>query len=179
MELHVGDKVAYPNQGVCLVEEKKSCQLGGGKIDGYSLRVLGDNSTIFVPAANADAIGLRPLISSRQCKVLIDNLAEDFELINSDWKTRSKEFIDKLRSGDIFEAADVLKKLTFLSHEKRLSFREQTLLEKARFLIVSEISNARRSPGKNIDSEIASRLEQACSKHQLIQPTLAVAASGR
>ena len=178
MELNIGDKVAYPNQGVCLVEEKKRCESNGTTIDGFSLRILGDNSTIFVPSANADSIGLRPLISSKQCKALIDQLEEDFELINVDWKTRSKEFIDKLRSGDIFQAADVLKKLTFLSHGKRLSFREQTLLEKARFLIVSEITNAQRTQGKNnIDSEVASRVATACTKHSIVEQDCAAAAA--
>jgi CarD family transcriptional regulator len=179
MQLSVGEKVTYPNQGVCLVEEKKTYQAGGVQITGYSLRVLGDNSTIFVPASNVDSLGLRPVISSKQCKALFDQLAEDFDSINLDWKTRSKEFIDKLRSGDVFEAADVLKKLTFLSRAKRLSFREQTLLEKARFLIVSEVSNSEKRAVKNIESEITSRVNQACSKHSVIHPDWAAVAAGR
>jgi len=128
MQLTIGQKVAYPNQGVCLVEEIKQRTVGTNSMSGYSLRVLGDNSTIFVPAENTDSVGLRPLITSRQCRKLIDKLSEDFEPISGDWKTRSREFTEKLRSGDIFQAADVLKMLTFLSHEKKLSFREQTLL---------------------------------------------------
>ncbi len=55
MELSVGQKIAYPNQGVCLVEEFKTYKVAGGTMSGYSLRVLNDNSTIFVPEASADA----------------------------------------------------------------------------------------------------------------------------
>ena len=177
MKLNVGEKVAYPNQGVCLVEEFKSYVVAGNTMSGYSLRVLNDNSTIFVPEANANCIGIRPLMSAKECKRLIGALGEDFELVSLDWKTRSKEFIEKLRSGDLFEVADVLKKLTFLSHEKKLSFREQTLMEKARFLIVSEITNADRSKEKHVDSEVARLVGVACTKHQITQPQMMAAAA--
>ena len=154
MHLSVGQKVAYPNQGVCVVEEIEERVVAERQINGYHLRVLGDNSTIFVPADNASSVGIRPLISLAQCRKLIDWLSEDFEPVSADWKTRSREFMIKLQSGDVFEAADVLKKLTFLSHEKKLSFREQTLLEKARFLIFSEIENAYPSARRPRKSEI-------------------------
>ena len=126
MRLNIGQKVAYPSQGVCLVEAMKCCTVGERSISGYSLRVLNDNSTIFIPAENAGSVGIRPVISSKQCKCLIEKLSEDFDYVSCDWKTRSKEYTEKLQSGDVFQVADVLKKLTFLSHEKKLSFREQT-----------------------------------------------------
>lgn len=176
MQLNIGQKVAYPSQGVCLVEEIKSCTFGDRSMSGYSLRVLNDNSTIFVPTENAESVGIRPVISSKQCKCLIDKLAEDFESVSCDWKTRSKEYTEKLQSGDVFEAADVLKKLTFLSHEKKLSFREQTLLEKARFLIVSEITNSDASEDPAMESEIFALVERACTKHLNTQPKVMTAA---
>ncbi len=151
-------------------------KVAGGTMSGFSLRVLNDNSTIFVPEASADCIGLRPLISTKQCKCLIELLGEDFDDVSLDWKTRSKEFIEKLRSGDLFEVADVLKKLTYLSHEKKLSFREQTLMEKARFLIVSELSNADSKHKNHIDSEVARLVAAACAKHQETHPDALAAA---
>lgn len=176
MQLTIGQKVAYPNQGVCLVEELKQRTVGSNSMSGYSLRVLGDNSTIFVPTENTDSVGLRPLISSRQCRKLIEKLSDDFEPISGDWKTRSREFTEKLRSGDIFQAADVLKMLTFLSHEKKLSFREQTLLEKAKFLIVSEIANTCPKSVIPLESEIVALVEAACVKHTFTQPSVMSAA---
>ena len=170
MQLIIGQKVAYPNQGVCLVEEFKQHTVGERSMSGYSLRVLSDNSTIFVPTENADSVGLRPLISSSQCRKLIDKLSEDFEPVSGDWKTRSREFTEKLRSGDVFQAADVLKMLMFLSHEKKLSFREQTLLEKAKFLIISEISNTCPKNVTPLESEIVALVEAACFKHTFTQP---------
>jgi CarD family transcriptional regulator len=170
MQLSIGQKVAYPSQGVCLVEEMKCRTVGERSINGYSLRVLNDNSTIFIPADKAGNVGIRPVISTQQCKCLIDKLSEDFDSVSCDWKSRSKEYTEKLQSGDVFAAADVLKKLTFLSHEKKLSFREQTLLEKARFLIISEITNADAGMEPAFESEILALVERACLKHLGTQP---------
>ena len=175
MQLTIGQKVAYPNQGVCLVEDFKQHTFGARSMSGYTLRVLNDNSTIFVPEENAGSIGIRPLISSAQCRKLIDTLSEDFDPVSCDWKTRSREFTEKLRTGDIFQAAEVLKMLTFLSHEKKLSFREQTLLEKSKFLILSEITNADPKTQTPCESEIISLVESACSKHIFTQPTVMAA----
>ena len=74
--------------------------------------------------------------------------------------------MDKLQSGDIFATADVLKQLTYLSYEKRLSFREQTLLEKAKFLIVSEITNAdHKDDEEKVMTDVVALVESACAKH--------------
>lgn len=165
MQLTIGQKVAYPNQGVCLVEGIKKRDFGDEPMRFYSLRVLSDNSTIFVPKDNAESVGIRPIINSQQCKKLIGQLADDFEHVSGDWKSRAREFTEKLHSSDIFEVADVFKKLMYLSQEKKLSFREQTLLEKAKFLIVSEIAYAdsqRKTPG---ESEIMAMVENACMNH--------------
>lgn len=176
MELIIGQKVAYPSQGVCMVEEIESRVIGSSSMQFYSLRVLSDNSIIFVPMANAESVGIRPIISSIQCKALIDRLSKDFEAVSADWKTRSRQFTEKLQSGDVFEAADVLKKLTFLSHEKKLSFREQTLLEKSKFLIISEISNADVADEELLRAEIERLVETACKKHVSTQPRVMSAA---
>lgn len=167
MELNVGQKVAYPNQGVCLVEHIEKKEIGGNEMRFYSLRVLSDNSTIFVPMANAEAVGIRPIIGTKQYKNLLQELGEDFEHVSNDWKVRSREFNEKLQSGDIFEAADVLKKLTFLSGEKKLSFREQSLLEKAKFLIVSELRNAELGSERKIEKKIDDLVECACNNHHV------------
>ena len=78
--------------------------------------------------------------------------------------------MEQLRSGDVFQAADVLKKLTFLSHEKKLSFREQNLLEKSKFLIISEITNANAADEEALREEIERLVESACRKHIRTQP---------
>ena len=175
MELIIGQKVAYPNQGVCTVEGVLKRTIGDRAMKFYSLRLQNDSSLIFVPMENAESVGIRPVISSLQCKKLINRLSADFEQISCDWKTRSKEFMQELQSGDVFKAADVLKKLTFLSHEKKLSFREQNLLEKSKFLIISEISNANAADEEALRDEIERLVESACRKHVRSQPKVMTA----
>lgn len=176
MELCVGQKVAYPSQGVCLIEDIDQKEVGGDSISFYLLRVLSDNSTILVPTCNAESVGIRPIISSIQCRKLIRMLSADFDPVSSDWKTRSREFGEQVRSGDVFQAADVLKKLTFLSYEKKLSFREQTLLDKAKFLIISEITNADAADEEKLSDEIDQFVAAACQKHTETQPRVMSAA---
>ena len=175
MELSIGQKVAYPNQGVCTVEGVLKRTIGDTAMQFYSLRLQNDNSLIFVPMENAESVGIRPVISSLQCKKLITRLSADFEPVSCDWKTRSKGFMQQLQTGDVFQAADVLKKLTFLSHEKKLSFREQNLLEKAKFLIISEIANANAADEEALSEEIERLVESACRKHIRTQPKVLAA----
>lgn len=153
-----------------MVEDIESKQIGEDSMSFYSLRVLSDNSIIFVPTENAETVGIRPIISSIQCRKLITRLSADFEAVSCDWKFRSKQFAEQLRSGDVFEAADVLKKLSFLSHEKKLSFREQTLLDKSKFLIISEITNANAADEEKLSEEIDRLVAVACKKHCVSQP---------
>lgn len=176
MELIIGQKVAYPSQGVCLVEDIRKQFIGNNLMRIYLLRVLYDNSTIFVPTENAENVGIRPIICQTQLKRLLSDLEKDFDEISADWKIRSREYGEKLQSGDVFAAADVLKKLTFLSREKKLSFREQNLLEKARFLIVSEIINANLEDEEEIEEKVNTLVHCACQKHQIKQPRVMSAA---
>lgn len=177
MQLIIGEKVSYPNQGVCRVESIEQKKIGDRLMSFYLLRILSDDSTIFVPVANADSVGIRPVINSKEYKSLINGLSEDFGEVSNDWKNRSREYSEKLQSGDVFKAADVLKKLTFLSHEKKLSFREQTLLEKARFLIVSEVTNAGLANENKIETKINQLVENACAKHQITQLSVMAASN--
>jgi CarD family transcriptional regulator len=175
MELSIGQKVAYPTQGVCVVENIKRRDGYNDSTNYYFLRVLSDNSIIFVPTENAETVGIRPVISQRQYRKLVEFLSSNFSEVSGDWKVRSREFALKLQSGDVFEAADVLKKLTFLSHEKKLSFREQSYLEKARFLIVSEAINAGFASEKTFESRLDELIEKACTKHLATQPQVLAA----
>lgn len=167
MELNIGQQVSYPSQGVCLIEEIKRKMIGQNAMDFYSLRVLNDNSTILVPTENAESVGIRPIISQAQAKKLLNSLALDFEGASPDWKIRSREYSEKLQSGDVFASADVLKKLSFLSREKKLSFREQNLLEKAKFLLVSELSTVISKDEITIEAKIVKQVETACDKHSV------------
>ena len=88
-----------------------------------------------------------------------------FSFLSNDWKDRFKDFSEKMRTGDIFEAAEVLKHLTYLSNLKPLSFREQRMLERARYLVISELAAVCRQPECNIEPRVEQALTRACVKH--------------
>jgi CarD family transcriptional regulator len=161
----VGQKVVYPNHGIGTIEQIEQKQIGANSLPFYTLRLAATNTLVLVPVANAEEVGLRPTISSGECELLLRHLADDFTSPAHDWKDRFKDFSEKMRTGDIFGVADVLKNLTFLSQLKPLSFREQRMLERARYLVVSELAAVCRQPECNIEPRVEQALARACSKH--------------
>lgn len=176
MEFRIGQKVSYPNHGVCKIENIGKREAAANATEFYSLRVLANNSEIYVPVCNAESVGIRPVISNIQSRGLMEFLANDFDEPESDWKIRTREFGEKLQTGDAFETAEVLKKLVFLAHFKKLSFREQKMFEKAKFLIVSELATACSKKDCKIEKQVDELLEAACRKHDLEKVELVSAA---
>ncbi len=163
----VGQKVIYPNHGIGTIEQIEQKAIGAGQsLDCYTLRLASTNSVVLVPIANAVEVGLRVPITSAECEMLLKSLADDFITAPTDWKDRFKDFSEKMRTGDIFEVANVLKNLTFLSLQKSLSFREQRMLERARYLVLSELSAVCRQPECKVAPRIEQALANACTKHQ-------------
>ncbi len=166
MSFKVGQKVVYPNHGVGVIETIEQKQVGVDQLSFYALRLSFNNSLVLVPIENADEVGLRKPISLADCEQLFNHLSEDFSKIPCDWKIRFREFSEKVKSGEIFEVADVLKKLTYLSRLKPLSFREQRLFEKCHYLVVSELTAVCRKKECEIESRVEDALNTACLKHQ-------------
>ena len=162
----VGQKVVYPNHGIGTIEQIEQKQIGAASLPFYMLRLAANNSVVLVPVSNASEVGLRSPISSGECEMLLKALADDFSSPANDWKDRFKDFSEKMRTGDIFEVADVLKHLTYLSHLKPLSFREQRMLERARYLVVSELAAVCRQPECNVEPRVEQALARACNKHE-------------
>src|ERR687890_78159 len=161
----VGQKVVYPNHGIGTIEQIEQKQIGSTLLPFYSLRLAANNSLVLVPVSNASEVGLRAPISSGECEMLFKALADDFSSPANDWKDRFKDFSEKMRTGNIFEVAEVLKHLNYLSHSKPLSFREQRMLERAHYLVVSELAAVCRQPECNIEPRVNDALAQACSRH--------------
>ncbi|HKG47159.1 MAG TPA: CarD family transcriptional regulator [Pyrinomonadaceae bacterium] len=161
----VGQKVVYPNHGIGTIEQIEQKQIGSNLLPFYTLRLAANNSVVLVPVTNALEVGLRAPITSGECDMLFKALADDFSSPANDWKDRFKEFTEKMRTGDIFAVAEVLKHLSYLSNNKPLSFREQRMLERSRYLVVSELAAVCRQPECNIDPRVDEALSRAHSKH--------------
>jgi CarD family transcriptional regulator len=138
----VGDRVIYPNQGLGVIEDVQDQAYDGEKFRIYCLRIKANNTLVMVPAASAEEMGIRKLINERTVKQIFDYLRKGAIEVSMNWKGRYKEHVNLMKSGTIFDMVAVLKSLYYLSLIKPLSFREKKMMEKAKELIISEISAA-------------------------------------
>jgi CarD family transcriptional regulator len=156
----VGDKVIYPNHGLGIVERIEEKTILGTTCGFYHLRIVANETTVLVPVANVDGVGLRRAIGDEEVERLFGLLGDGKIDNHQNWKGRFKDNSDKMRSGSIYEVADVLKSLTFLARSKSLSFREKRMLDRAKFLIVSEVSEVMRETVPAIEARVERALER-------------------
>jgi CarD family transcriptional regulator len=171
----VGDKVIYPNHGLGVVERIEEKTILGTTCGFYHLRILANETIVLVPTSNADEVGLRQAISDHEVERLFGLLGDGKIDDHQNWKGRFKDNSDKMRSGSIYDVADVLKSLTFLARSKSLSFREKRMLDRAKFLIISEISEVVRETVVTVEG----RVEQALEKCFLAKARAAQRATAR
>jgi len=163
VRFRVGEKVVYPNHGIAIIEEITQHTIAGKEKMFYSLRVLANNSLVMVPTANVKSVGLRKVISKRDVSKLFKILRNGNIETSSNWKGRFKENSTRMQSGSIYEEAEVLKSLFFLSQQKPLSYREKRMIERAKYLIGSEIAEVKKQQREKIEEKIEKAL-RASSK---------------
>ena len=154
MTFEVGDKVIYPNHGLGIVERIEDKTILGTTCGFYHLRIAANDTTVLVPVSNVDGVGLRRAIGDEEVERLFGLLGDGKIDNHQNWKGRFKDNSDKMRSGSIYEVADVLKSLTFLAKSKSLSFREKRMLDRAKFLIISEVSEVMRETALAIEAKV-------------------------
>jgi CarD family transcriptional regulator len=156
----VGDKVIYPNHGLGVVEGIETKTILGTTCGFYHLRMVGSETTVLVPVDNVAGVGLRRAINDAECDRLFHLLGDGKIDNHQNWKGRFKDNSDKMRTGSIYDVVDVLKSLTYLSRSKSLSFREKRMLDRAKFLVVSEISEVLRQSSGEIEGRVEKALER-------------------
>ena len=167
--LHIGDKVVYPNHGVGVIEQISSRTIGATVEKFYLLKIKSSSLKVMVPFHNVNNVGLRRVVRNGEIQKILDFLTDGECCNNSDWKYRFKENSDKMRTGSLLEVAAVLKGLLLLNQTKPLSFREKKMLERARYLLVSELAMA-----KNLEeSAVEQLLSKALAKCKLRFPEAA------
>ena len=163
---HIGDKVVYPNQGVGVIEQIGSRTLGSALEKFYLLRIDGSSLRVMVPFHSVGAVGLRRVIRNGEVQKVLTYLTE-FKCDNhTDWKCRFRENSDKMRTGSLMDVAAVLKSLLHLHQSKPLSYREKKMLDRARYLLVSELALARNGS----EAEVETLITRALGKSRLKFP---------
>jgi len=160
VSFQIGDKVIYPNHGLGVVEKVEEKTILGTTTGFFHLRIISNETTVLVPVANVDNVGLRRAITDEEVERLFQLLGDGNIDNHQNWKGRFKDNSDKMRTGSIYDMADVLKSLTFLAKSKSLSFREKRMLDRAKFLIISEVSEVMRESAAAIEGRVDGALER-------------------
>ncbi len=165
----VGDKVVYPNHGVGVIEQISSRTIGTTVERFYLLKIEASSLKVMVPFENVASVGLRKVVRNGEIQKILDFLCDGKCDSNADWKYRFKENSDKMRTGSLMDVAVVLKSLLQLGQSKPLSFREKKMLERARYLLVSELSMAKTWT----ENDVEDALTKALAKSKLKVPEIA------
>src|SRR6476660_9728552 len=169
MDYKIGDKVVYPNHGVGIIEQINFGVLNGRTEKYYMLKIYASGLKVMVPASNAISVGLRPVIRNGETLKVLGFLEKGKPNSHHDWKHRFKENSERMRTGALIEVAAVLKSLVSLSRTKPLSFREKKMLERAKYLLVSELATARNTSAENVEDVLIKSLAKAKLQFPMMQ----------
>jgi len=143
MTFQVGEKVVYPNHGVGTIENISTRSFGSQLERFYLLRLTYRSMTVMVPFSHVSDVGLRKVTKSGEITRVLNYLATGICKVNPDWKVRFKDNSEKMQKGALPEVSEVLKELLIVQSDKPLSFREKKMLDKARHMLITELSICR------------------------------------
>ena len=151
----VGDNAVYPNYGVGIVRGVQEKIVGGKKKYFYILQLLENGSTVFIPTDKVKDVGLRTIIPSKDVAKIYQILRSDDEATDSQtWNRRFREYSEKIKTGSIYEIAEVLRDLYRLKGDKDLSFGERKMFDTAKTRLVKELSLAQKIREDAVENEL-------------------------
>ena len=151
----IGDKAVYPGQGVGEVMGIEHTEVAGQRQSFYVLRILENGMRIMIPINKVGSVGLREIISEEDVKQVYSILKEkDISVDSTTWNRRYREYMEKIKTGSVFEIAEVLRDLYLLKGDKDLSFGERKMLDTARSLLIKELSLAKGCTEDEIEADL-------------------------
>ncbi len=151
----VGDLAVYPAHGVGIIEKIESQEISGCRQDFYVMRILDNNMIIMIPTTNVDHVGLRDIIAKTELPKLFSILKKrDVILDSQTWNRRYRDYMEKIKTGSVFEVAEVYRDLLILRYDKELSFGERKMLDTARTLLVKEIALSKEITESQVEKDL-------------------------
>jgi CarD family transcriptional regulator len=151
----VGDKAVYPGQGVGEVLGIEHKEVAGQRQSFYVLKILDNGMKIMIPINKVNQVGLREIIGDDAVKQVYSILREkDISVDSTTWNRRYREYMEKIKTGSVFEIAEVLRDLYLLKGDKDLSFGERKMLDTARSLLIKELSLAKDCDEADIEGDL-------------------------
>ena len=154
----VGDLAVYPAHGVGEIIAIESRVVNGEKHDFYIMKVIENGMTIMIPTNNVESVGLRDVINKKEIPKVyaVMQSKKEANTDNQTWNRRYREYMDKIKTGSLFDVAEVFRDLFLLKLTKDLSFGERKLYDTAQILLVRELSTAKKTDEDTILTEIES-----------------------
>jgi CarD family transcriptional regulator len=156
-----GDTVVHPEHGAAVIEELRDREFLGEKRKYLVLRVAYGDLTLMIPVDSTEEVGLRQVVSKNEVKKVLKVLTEDESSMAANWSRRFKNNMEKLHSGDPYQVAEVLRNLAIRDREKGLSAGEKRMIQKARQILISELSYATGKTEEDAEIMIDDVLEEA------------------
>ena len=154
-DFRIGEKAVYPAHGVAEVIGIEKKEINTTVCSFYVLKVLATGMQILVPKDKADQVGLRAVATSQEIEEVFDILREkDVHIDKQTWNRRYRGFMEKIKTGSLFEVAEVFRDLYRLKETKTLSFGERRMLDTAKNLIVKELSVAKNTTEVKVEKEL-------------------------
>ena len=151
----VGDLAVYPAQGVGVIEAIEKKEYMGSKQTFYIMKIMSNGMKIMIPTNSAESVGLREIIAEKEISKVYDILRnKDVTIDKQTWNKRYKEYLDKIKTGSVFEVARVLRDLFILKSDKNLSFGERKMMDTAKSLLVKEISVASNLEETKVEQDL-------------------------
>lgn len=161
-EFEVGDIAVYPAHGVAKIESIESREISGTKQKFYILNIMDNGMTIMVPTDKVKAVGLREVVDENEVDEVYRILSErDIAIDDKTWNRRYREYLEKIKTGSVYEIAEVLRDLMILRYEKELSFGERKMLDTARYLVIKELAIAQGLDEEGVREEVDQIFQEA------------------
>ena len=168
---NVGDKIVYPMHGAGTIDAIEEKNILGEKQNYYIIKMPGEVK-VMVPTDKAEEVGVRNIIGKEEAAKVMSVLGENETEMSQNWNKRYRDNMDKMKSGDIYEVADVVRNLSFKQKEKGLSTGEKKMLNNAKQILISELVLAEHAPQEEVEKLVENKINISFDEYKLPQENI-------
>ena len=165
---NVGDKIVYPMHGAGTIDAIEEKDILGEKQNYYIIKMPGEVK-VMVPTNKAEEVGVRNIINKEEASKVMSVLGENETEMSQNWNKRYRDNMDKMKSGDIYEVADVVRNLSFKQKEKGLSTGEKKMLNNAKQILVSELVLAEHASQEEVEKLVENKINLSFDEYKMPQ----------
>ncbi len=168
---NIGDKIVYPMHGAGTIDAIEEKNILGEKQNYYIIKMPGEVK-VMVPTDKAEEVGVRNIINKEEAAKVMSVLGQNETEMSQNWNKRYRDNMDKMKSGDIYEVADVVRNLSFKQKEKGLSTGEKKMLNNAKQILVSELVLAEHASQEEVEKLVENKINISFDEYKLPQENI-------